>query len=69
MQKIGVAASLSRPLVSNDNPFSESLFKTIQYGPMFSQNPFDSIEDARGEVVKPESGATVKFYYLILPKS
>jgi len=30
LQKLGVATSFSRPGVSNDNPFSESLFKTFK---------------------------------------
>jgi putative transposase len=32
---LGVAASFSRPRVSNDNPFSESQFKTLKYRPEF----------------------------------
>jgi transposase InsO family protein len=32
---LGVTASLSRPRVSDDNPFSESLFKTLKYCPSF----------------------------------
>jgi len=31
LQRLGVVASFSRPSVSNDNPYSESLFKTIKY--------------------------------------
>jgi len=31
LERLGVAASFSRPSVSNDNPYSESLFKTIKY--------------------------------------
>ena len=30
MQRLGVAASRSRPAVSNDNPFSEALFRTLK---------------------------------------
>ncbi|WP_342666901.1 IS3 family transposase [Knoellia aerolata] len=41
-----VAASYSRPHVSNDNPFSEALFKTIKYDPAMPEH-FDSIEHAR----------------------
>ena len=32
---LGVAASFSRPRVSNDNPFSEAQFKTLKYRPEF----------------------------------
>ena len=31
LQQLGVMPSFSRPGVSNDNPFSESLFKTLKY--------------------------------------
>ena len=31
LEKLGVAASFSRPAVSNDNPYSESLFRTLKY--------------------------------------
>ena len=43
---LGVTQSLSRPHVSDDNPFSESYFKTIKYRPDFPDR-FASIEDAR----------------------
>jgi putative transposase len=42
----GVLASYSRPRVSDDNPFSESLFKTIKYDPA-CPDLFDSISHAR----------------------
>ncbi|GAA4491456.1 hypothetical protein GCM10023094_55880 [Rhodococcus olei] len=41
-----VTRSHSRPKVSNDNPYSESLFKTLKYGPAFPQR-FGSIHHAR----------------------
>jgi len=43
---LGVAKSHSRPHVSNDNPYSESHFKTLKYRPDFPKR-FGSIEDAR----------------------
>jgi putative transposase len=43
---LGVVKSLSRPHVSNDNPFSESNFKTLKTHPTFPAK-FGSIEDAR----------------------
>jgi putative transposase len=43
---LGVAKTHSRPHVSNDNPFSESAFKTLKYRPDFPDR-FGSIEDAR----------------------
>ena len=43
---LGVTRSHSRPSVSNDNPYSESLFKTMKYTPDFPDR-FGSIGDAR----------------------
>lgn len=46
MQRLGIMPSFSRPSVSNDNPFSESLFKTLKYCPSYPSKPFSSIEAA-----------------------
>lgn len=43
---LGVTKSHSRPHVSDDNPFSESQFKTLKYRPAFPER-FGSIQDAR----------------------
>jgi putative transposase len=43
---LGVARSHSRPRVSNDNPYSESQFKTMKYDPSYPDR-FASIEEAR----------------------
>lgn len=43
LQKLGVIPSFSRPSVSDDNPFSESLFKTTKYCPMYPSKPFESV--------------------------
>lgn len=43
---LGVTKSHSRPHVSNDNPYSESQFKTLKYRPGFP-NRFASMEEAR----------------------
>jgi putative transposase len=43
---LGVTKSHSRPHTSNDNPFSESHFKTLKYQPTFPKN-FGCIEDAK----------------------
>ena len=47
MQRLGVAHSRSRPAVSNDNPYSESLFKTLKYRPQFPLKPFADLLQAR----------------------
>ena len=44
---LGVTKTHSRPRVSNDNPYSESQFKTLKYCPSFP-GTFASLQDARG---------------------
>ena len=46
LSDLGITKIHSRPYVSNDNPYSESQFKTLKYRPDFPGN-FGSIEDAR----------------------
>ena len=47
LQALGVAPSFSRPAVSNDNPYSESLFKTLKYRPAYPRQAFESLLAAR----------------------
>ncbi len=47
LQRLGVVASFSRPRVSDDNPFSEALFRTLKYRPEYPDGPFASLEAAR----------------------
>lgn len=47
LQLLGVMPSLSRPAVSNDNPYSESLFKTLKYRPQYPLKPFADLVAAR----------------------
>jgi transposase InsO family protein len=47
LQRLGVVPSFSRPSVSNDNPYSESLFGTLKYTPSFPSKPFESLAAAR----------------------
>ena len=50
LQRLGVVPSFSRPSVSNDNPYSESLFKTLKYRPEYPQQRFASLHEARNWV-------------------
>jgi putative transposase len=50
LQVLGVVPSFSRPRVSNDNPFSEALFRTLKYRPEYPATPFASLEQARAWV-------------------
>ena len=45
--KLGITASFSRPRVSDDNAFVESLFRTCKYVPHFPKTGFASLETAR----------------------
>jgi putative transposase len=47
LQQLGVMPSLSRPSVSNDNPYSEALFETLKYRPRYPLGPFARVTDAR----------------------
>ncbi len=47
LEFLGITPSFSRPRVSNDNAYAESLFNTLKGRPNFKDNGFMSIEDAR----------------------
>ena len=51
LEKLGVAASFSRPRVSNDNPYSESLFKTLKYCPQYPEI-FLELSEAKKWMIK-----------------
>jgi len=46
LEELGVLRSFSRPRVSNDNPYSESLFRTVKYRPDYPRKPFGSKDQA-----------------------
>lgn len=52
LEQLGVAASFSRPRVSNDNAYAESLFRTCKYRPDYPSKPFESLEAAQGWTLK-----------------
>lgn len=47
LQELGVVLSFSRPSVSNDNPYSESLFRTLKYRPEYPEKVFEDLPAAR----------------------
>lgn len=47
LQTLGILSSFSRPAVSNDNPYSEALFKTLKYRPDYPARPFTDLNQAR----------------------
>ncbi|MCT4596044.1 MAG: integrase core domain-containing protein [Anaeromicrobium sp.] len=46
-ESLGVSKSFSLPRVSNDNPYSKTMSRTLKYAPMFPEKGFPSIENAR----------------------
>jgi len=47
LQRLGVVPSFSRPSVSDDNPYSEALFRTLKYTPAWPPKRFESLNAAR----------------------
>lgn len=47
MEEMGILSSYSRPRVSNDNPYSEALFRTLKYCSSYPRKGFSSLEEAR----------------------
>lgn len=52
LQRLGVVPSFSRPAVSDDNPYSEALFRTLKYTPTWPEGPFADIDAARAWVAR-----------------
>ena len=50
LSDLGVVKTHGRPHVSNDNPYSESHFKTLKYRPEFPER-FGSLQDARSFLI------------------
>ena len=47
LHDLGAMPSFSRPSVSNDNPYSESLFRTLKYRPEYPEDVFTDLLGAR----------------------
>lgn len=47
LESLGIAASFSRPGVSDDNPFPEAIFRTLKYRPEYPSQPFEDVVSAR----------------------
>lgn len=50
LYQLGITLSNSRLRVSNDNPYAESLFKTLKYRPNYQPKCFSTLEEARSWV-------------------
>lgn len=47
LYRLGIATSYSRPRISNDNPYSEALFRPCKYCPAYPAQGFASLDEAR----------------------
>lgn len=47
LEELGVLPSYSRPRVSNDNAYAESVFRTLKYRPQWPSNGFKDLNDVR----------------------
>lgn len=47
LKRLGVIPSFSRPACSDDNPFSEALFRTLKYRPEYPRKRFATLQAAR----------------------
>jgi transposase InsO family protein len=54
LQWLGVVPSFSRPHLSDDNPYSEGLFRTLEHTPAYPRLPFPLTRS--GELVHPATG-------------
>jgi len=52
LHELGVASSYSRPRVSNDNAYAESIFRTCKYRPNYPYKGFTALQDARDWVLE-----------------
>lgn len=50
LHDLGITPSRGRPRVSNDNPYSESLFRTLKYCPQWPEQGFADLDAARAWV-------------------
>ena len=46
LEELDMLRSVSRPRVSNNNPYSESLFRTVKYRPDYTRRRFASKDEA-----------------------
>jgi len=47
MEELGITPSYNRPRVSNDNPFSESTFRTLKYRSNWPSHGFNELAEAQ----------------------
>jgi len=60
LERLGVLPSINRPRVSNDNPFSKALFRTLKYCPAYPSRHFTDLPAAADWVEGSSSGTTTR---------
>ena len=60
LQWLGVTPSHSRPRVSNDNAYAESIFRTCKYRPEYPSEGFATLDEARAWVMRFEMWYTTE---------
>jgi putative transposase len=50
LERLGIIPSFSRPHTSDDNAYSEAVFRTLKYRPWYPSRPFETIAAARAWV-------------------
>ena len=59
LYQLGITPSRSRPRVSNDNPYSEAIFRTCKYCPSYPTGGFATLDNARSWVKNLFTGITI----------
>ena len=71
MQSLGITPSFSRPSVSDDNAFAESLFRHLKYAPTYPRHGFATLDEATslGYSLRPlvQSRASALRHRLVTP--
>jgi len=62
LDELVVTPSRGRPRVSNDNPYSEALFKTLKYRPDWPADGFEDLNAARKWLRNLLIGITIIIY-------
>lgn len=63
LYRLGISTSYSRPRTSNDNPYSEALFRTCKYCPAYPARGFASLEEARAWMQQFVAGYNHEHYH------
>lgn len=67
LQKLGGVPAFSRPSVSNDNPYSEALFRTLESVPSDPSQPFETLAQARDWALGFQQGYNAEHKHSAIP--